>query len=605
MGRKHLPVSIHETLHSTVEVNWLEYENNLCCPFCGSNRWLYRRQESNKCKLELECTACQKKTALTCRVPQYSFRYRPGIACPNPNCKELGPDGTTKGWVYFYAIKDSCSRCRYCGTNFIDSDLPYSWLGRQRTGCATPFRFEDNIWNLQQFFANSSKKTLNFSTIRPDWFKQEVKRYLYELLKTKVYKANVTFGIILYNLKDFSVAALESGIQLQRRESITRKSVLAFLDSCKGNKPDTLRHKLSYLRNFFEWLELDTQQLVRRRDFPKQRSYETPDWLDEAVRVAIQQHLHKIPTPIACQYLVQEYTAARPGDICLMKFDCLIEENGKWYVQFYQEKVERWHRLIATREIRKVIEQQQQWIRQTLGDDYQYLFCHFWGVFSHTYPKFLNMKPLPEPPGVNRRHNQMTKIINLLIENEDIRDANGQRPDFKGKITRSSRLQEVRVRHGIEAAQLYADHKSSITTFQHYASPTQEQVAKVDLPFQEMLLNPNNRFLPWQNLPESLLQNPKVHELDMEIGPRLVVYGHCALDPRVKCPHNLYPKCYDCGSFRPSTSKLPFYERQYVGEKQRMEEAEIAGAELAFEEAKSTVEAMERWLPQLRRVANG
>ena len=72
----------------------------------------------------------------------------------------------------------------------------------------------------------------------------------------------------------------------------------------------------------------------------------------------------------------------------------------------------------------------------------------------------------------------MVRLIRLLIEQEDIRDSNGIRPCFTGKITRASRLQEVRAKHGMEAAQLYADHLSSETTFQHYAPPTKEQVGR-------------------------------------------------------------------------------------------------------------------------------
>ncbi|CCQ58923.1 Tn554, transposase B [Crocosphaera watsonii WH 0005] len=80
----------------------------------------------------------------------------------------------------------------------------------------------------------------------------------------------------------------------------------------------------------------------------------------------------------------------------------------------------------------------------------------------------------------------MVRIIRILIEEENILDANGQKPHFTGKILRSSRLQEVRVKYGIEAAQLYADHRHNKTTFQHYAPPTREQIAEVDLPFQEL-----------------------------------------------------------------------------------------------------------------------
>ena len=84
-----------------------------------------------------------------------------------------------------------------------------------------------------------------------------------------------------------------------------------------------------------------------------------------------------------------------------------------------------------------------------------------------------------------------------------------------------------------------------------------------------------------------------------------MVYGHCTKDPKTPCPVNLYPKCYGCSSFRPSTGKLPLYERQYDGEQQRLTEAQKVGAELASEKAKATIEAMDKWLPELRSLTNG
>ena len=47
----------------------------------------------------------------------------------------------------------------------------------------------------------------------------------------------------------------------------------------------------------------------------------------------------------------------------------------------------------------------------------------------------------------------MVRIIRMLIDKENIVDANGQKPHFIGKITRPSRLQEIRTKYGMEAAQ--------------------------------------------------------------------------------------------------------------------------------------------------------
>lgn len=538
--------------------------------------------------------------------PAYISRYCANLECPNPNCTQTGKDGQ-KGWIYRTYQKNKnkqhyLCKCHFCGIVFNPhANRPQSWVGRQEKELPT-FCFDENVWNLQHFYYKPRNLTISFQTIQTRWYQLEVKEYIFYLLKSKIYSSDNSILPIVDCLRQFGQIITQQ--RIDDIHNITRSDVVIFLSNCQDNKATTICSKLTNLRNFFEWLKLEASSLIRSRDFPK-RSRNDADWLDEITRKAIHENLKKIPVAIARHYLVQEYTAARPHDICLMNFDCLVEENGKFYVKFYQHKTDRWHQILATREIRQVIEEQQKWIRLTFNSDYSYLFCHFWSARNTDYPAFSNLKPLPTPPQTNAQRNQMVRIIRMLIEKEDIHDANGKRPHFTGKITRSSRLQEIRVRYGIEAAQLYADHTESRTTFQYYTPVTKEQVAAVDLPFQELLINRENRFLPWQSLPESLLKNPKAHELDLEIAPRLAVYGHCTLNPKIPCPVNLYPKCYGCSSFRPSTDKLPLYERQYFGEQQRLIEAKLASAELAQEEAKATIEAMDKWLPELLRLNNG
>ena len=598
MGKRRYPaISVHLTLHGQLKVDWeRKYNYEFDCPHCGAGKLIsFSYRKTNTCKLSLYCNSCGKESVLTCRVPIQISHYRRDLECPNPLCTRTGHDGQ-KGWIY---REYGYHKCYFCGIYFNPaSTKASSWIGSHTKEKLLPFCFDDDTWDLRHFFDEFTKRTINFQSIQPQWYQLQVKQYLHYLLKSPEYsfrEQTVTC------LRQFGQVLKQQ--RIQRHTNITREVILSFIDVCRPNKNYTVSQKLSIIKKFLEWLGLEAARLVRHRDLPKV-SRNDVDWLDKVTRTAIKQCLHKIPPPIVHHYLVQEYTAARPRDVCQMSFDCLVEENGKWYVKFYQQKVDRWHKLPVTREIRQVIEKQQEWIRLNLGLDYSYLFCHFRVIRQSAYPIFANIKPLLKPPVVSARQNPMVRIIRMLIEQENVRDTNGQQPRFTGKITRPSRLQEVRVKYGMEAAQLYADHKSSTTTFQHYTPPTREQVASVDLPFQELLMNPGNKFLPWQSLPESLLKNPKVHELDIEIAPRLVVYGHCALNPKTPCPHNLYPKCYGCSSFRPSTGKLSLYERQYAGEQERLQQASNAGAELAYEEAKITVEAMNKWLPQLRRIAN-
>ncbi len=602
-NRKHLPISFHHTLQNQLTVDWdKEYREKYYCTRCNKGKLTkYRYRRNSYCKIVLGCNNCNIYSNLTCRVPVYIYRYLPNIECPNELCKGLGHNGQ-KGWIYKRTPTNFCE-CRFCKITFNpDSTSGTGWIGRVKEKELKSFSFSENIWNLEHFYKKPHGKTIYFNEIYPDWYRQEVKKYLHFLLKSKYFSSEFSIIKRLSYLKQFGKVV--ANLKMQSPSKIDRKTVIQFLNSCQHNKNITINSKLGALKNFFQWLDLEISSLIRSRDFLKV-SHNDVDWLDETTRKAIQQHLDKIPAPIACHYLVQAYIAARPKDVCLLVFDCLIEEQGKWYVKFFQHKTKRWHKILASRKIRKIIEEQQQWIRKIFGKDYSYLFCDFRSIRQVSYPAFSNIKPLAQPPKILANRNSMVRIIRMLIEKENVLDANGQKPHFTGKITRQSRLQEVRTKYGMEAAQLYADHKSSTTTFQHYTPPTREQIAKIDLPFQELLLNPDNKFLPWQSLPESLLKNPKAHELDLEIAPRLVVYGHCALDPKTPCPVNLFPKCYGCSSFLPSTGKLVLYERQYQGEQQRLIEAEAAGAELAQEEARSTIKAMDRWLPELRKLANG
>ena len=600
--KKHLPISNHQTANGILKVDWShEYQQEYNCPYCNKgNLTRYFHRRGSVCKLALKCNYCSKETCLTCPVPSHIFNYVSEIECPNPICTYFRYDGH-KGWIY--GTNTNRCKCYCCQINFnSNSRKPTSWVGSQLEKFLLPFFFEEDTWDLRHFYNKPDDKTVNFGGVNPEWYRQEVKRYLHYLLSSRAFNSTTSLKRITSNLRQFGKAI--STFNIKNKSEINRNTIIQFLDTCKNNKSQTINRKLSNLKDFFDWLDLKTLSLIRSRDFLKV-TQDDPDWLDEVTCKAIKQHLDKIPVPIARHYLVQAYIAARPGDISQLAFDCLVEENGRWYIKFFQQKTKRWHRILASRKIRKIIQEQQQWIRKVLGEEYPYLFCHFRAFTQASYPTFSNIKPLPKPPGITVQNNPMVRIIRMLIDQEHILDANGQKPHFTGSITRHSRLQEVRTKYGMEAAQLYADHKSSNTTFLHYAPPTREQIAKIDLPFQELLLNPDNKFLPWQSLPESLLKNPKAHELDLEIAPRLVVYGHCALDPKTPCPVNLFPKCYGCSSFRPSTSKLVLYERQYQGEQQRLIEAEAAGAELAQEEARSTIKAMDKWLPELRKLANG
>jgi hypothetical protein len=207
---------------------------------------------------------------------------------------------------------------------------------------------------LRHFYEKPYNRFLIFDGIEPDWFCLQVKQYLHYLLKAQVYSSTSQIRAIRAVLGQLGEVLKQR--KCSSLQDIKRSDILSLIDTWQGMKGRTIYTKLYLLKECLSWAGLEAEALVKRRDFPKIRH--------EPTRVAIKARLHKLPQPLARHYLVQEYTTARPGDVCQMPFDCLVEENGKWYIRFFQQKTKRWHRLPATREIRRTIEAQQTWIRQ-------------------------------------------------------------------------------------------------------------------------------------------------------------------------------------------------------------------------------------------------
>ncbi len=291
-GRTHFPISEHQTLNGTLKVNWnQEYKGEFNCPSCNQGQITrYNRAHSHMCKLVLNCNSCYRKTSLTCPVPIYVFNYRPEIECPNFLCTDIGHNGQ-KGWVYFKSKNNY--RCHFCQINFNpNSTSCMSWVVSQTEEKLSPFAFDEDIWQLGHFYKHPQRKTINFQTIYPIWYRQKVKKYLYYLLKSQVHSSSSRINYITNTLRQFGKRI--TAMKIEKINEIERSTITHFLDTCKNNIPKTINDKLAQLRDFFDWLELEISYLIRSRDFLK-ASKNDANWLDEVTRQTIEQHLDKIP----------------------------------------------------------------------------------------------------------------------------------------------------------------------------------------------------------------------------------------------------------------------------------------------------------------------
>ena len=184
--RKHALISIHQTLYGQLEVNWeKDYNNEFKCPFCNVEDFTtFRYSKGSICKIQLLCNNCKTKSghkktvSLTCSIKAHIFNYRANKECPNPLCTQIGKHGQ-KGWIYEIGGNVSDARCYFCGIRFkYNSSYHNSWYSSQIEDKISPFCFDDDIWDLRNFFDKPYQKLLIFQEIQPLWYKNKVKEYL-------------------------------------------------------------------------------------------------------------------------------------------------------------------------------------------------------------------------------------------------------------------------------------------------------------------------------------------------------------------------------------------------------------------------------------------
>lgn len=68
------------------------------------------------------------------------------------------------------------------------------WIGSLREPELLPFSFENDTWDLRHFYEKPKTNKLYFQKVYPQWYRIEVKKYLYYLLKAKIYSADSTIN---------------------------------------------------------------------------------------------------------------------------------------------------------------------------------------------------------------------------------------------------------------------------------------------------------------------------------------------------------------------------------------------------------------------------
>jgi len=326
--------------------------------------------------------------------------------------------------------------------------------------------------------------------------------------------------------------------------------------------------RLVVLKLFFEtgvvnkWFQVPSY-LIRSEDLPK-KVKSLPRYIPEEVMQQLNQHLDALPEPVMRMVLVIQECGLRIGELLELPINCLKPDaKGDWYIQFRRGKILKEDTLPISRELAVVIQEQQQYIRQELGEGFRYLFC---ARQSNSWRNENNFLPQPRVMSIN----SFVDFLKRLAREFDIRDNSGKCWNFQTHQFRHT-VGTRMINNGVpqHIVQRYLGHESPTMTAVYayiHDQTLKKEIAKYH----------DSRVV---NITGAVVKsdNPELeHDADLQWFRKKVLAqalpnGYCSLPMGASCLKA--NACLTCGDFRTTKEFLSLHKEQLERTQEILEKA--------------------------------
>jgi integrase len=416
--------------------------------------------------------------------------------------------------------------------------------------------------------------TINFNDISLDWLKLLSKLYI--LIRIKSIKNANTHVVNVNRLKKFSYfLELNSLLTPEQIDENIFEDFEQYVYSI-GGKYNTVRNSLSVLCNFFDtsrkegWLNINTYwfqgKWKRINYYPHNDEIE---YIPEEVWNQLDRNLYHLPEPLQRMVLVIRTLGLRIGEICNMPFDCLRKRGKSWHIRFRTEKYDIEDELpIISTELVAIIKEQQVYIRDNLGEEYNKLFC----------ANRQGAGRLGNPPKTTSKYSPTPKVmlsssfnlwLNKLAKACDICTKEGNVWQFKSHQFRRT-VATVMANAGIRDLIImkYLRHRS-IDMQRHYIHLLQQVLGDE---IEELMQEKKYVDITGKAVAFYKPKNPVTELLRRRMYQITTQYGECHR-PELKSPCQTVNACWQCQEWRTSSDDLPYLKDDL---KRLEEELEIA-----------------------------
>ncbi len=409
---------------------------------------------------------------------------------------------------------------------------------------------EKDVWNLRRMSIPTnlslSNFTLSFHGIRQLWLRKAVKAYIAYSLP--IYAAE-TCRTRLQSLTCFSEFLAQKQPKTTPR-IITRDCMLGYLSYLPTRVCTSVRKShLLNLRNFLEiaaregWLPIARERMIFDDEVPRPAKLQ-PRYIPIAVLDQLNSHLGSLKAPWMQMVLILQECGMRISELLQLPLDCLSQDaHGTFYLQYMQGKMKREHTIPVSQEIARVVQEQQQVVRDT-RQAATLLF--------------------PSSKGAVIKQYSFANRINRLAYDQQIRDANGNLFRFQShqfRHTVGTRMINLGVPHHF--IQRYLGHLGPEMTSRYAHIHDTTMRAKLSEYLQGTLVDVTGKAVQ----EDGPLDSGDLRWFTRNVLAQALTNGYCAI-PVVAgpCPHP--NACLNCAHFRTDVSFLDVHKAE-LGETER------------------------------------
>ncbi|MBD2078321.1 tyrosine-type recombinase/integrase [Leptolyngbya sp. FACHB-17] len=483
----------------------------------------------------------------------------PALCCPNCGSDQYRKNGRNKS-----SNRTQIYLCKQCHRDFTPSEPVAFFVVDPQS------EYVKDVWDcrrlgLQDGVGRSSYK-LNFTQLSQPWLKDTAKLFL------KVCLSSIEFSSAqekLYSLRRLSRFLVQAYPDIAPHE-INRTIITEFTIHLASARlaPMTRYKVLCDAKLYFdacyqnEWLDV-SRYLVRQEDFPKRPKHK-PRYIPEEVMQQLNQHIGDLAEPVMRMVLVLQECGMRISELVNLNFDCLLQDTtGDWFLRYYQFKMKKEITIPISREVVRVIQEQQRYIRAHLDPQFKYLFCSNGGVRRPGFkpvPRVMARKTLPA-------------YLNSLAEQHNICDQNGKRWHFQTHQFRHT-VGTRMINNGVpqHIVQRYLGHESPEMTATYAFIHDQTMKAEI-AKFQGRVVNIAGQVMEPNDIEAD---DDELQWFKRNISAQALPNGSCAL-PTISqgCPHA--NACLSCTHFRTTVEHLGEHKKQLRQTEKIIEKATANG----------------------------